>query len=140
MRSLAKSMCQEWDLKHSPTLQPEDLLYFVYLDEFASDWKELHPDDTDDISLWALEILIMASPAAAPVVEGTGGLRKIRYGKSGAGKRGSDRICYAYFPETNIILMMTAYRKNEQDTLSKRDKKGIREYLDQTGKWLNEHE
>lgn len=141
MRSLAKSMVQEWDLSHPPTMQPEDLLYFVYLDEFVDDWRNLFPNDKDEISLWALEILIMSNPTEAPVVPGTGGLRKMRFtdDSTDTGKSGGARICYAYFPEYCIVLMVMAYAKNAMETLTNDQKAGIKRFLAKANKWLADH-
>ena len=141
MKSLVKSMCQEWDLQHPPSMHPEDLLYFVHLDEFRDDWNSTCSDDVDELSLWALEILIMSDPEGPPVVSGTGGLRKIRFAPADTdkGKSGGIRICYAYFAEYHIVLMMMAYPKNRKDNLSAREKAGIKEYLEITRKWLDDN-
>jgi len=137
MKSLAKSMCQEWDLQHPPSIHPEDLLHFVYLDEFKDDWKSNYSGDDDELNLWALEILIMSDREGPPVVSGTGGLRKIRFAPAdkGKGKSGGIRVCYAYFPEYHIV----SYPKNRKDNLSSNEKAGIKEYLDITKKWLDEN-
>ena len=134
-------MCQEWDLQHPPSIHPEDLLYFVYLDEFKDDWKSNCSGDDDELSLWALEILIMRDPEGPPVVSGTGGMRKIRFAlpETDKGKSGGIRVCYTYFAEYHIVLMMMAYPKNRKDNLSSKEKAGIKEYLDITTKWLDEN-
>jgi hypothetical protein len=117
---------------------PQDLLQFVELDEFIDDWKALGLDDDDD--LWMLQIAIMADPAGAPVIEGTGGLRKLRFAPMdwNRGKRGAARVCYAYFEEHGIVLLCAAYDHHEKDNLSAQEKRGIKEYIDQIKKWLSE--
>ncbi|KAA1258629.1 Toxin HigB-2 [Rubripirellula obstinata] len=118
----------------------DELLYFVYLDEFQDDWKSIYSDDSDELSLWALEMLIMSDPEGPPIVAGTGGLRKVRFAiaESDQGKSGGVRVCYAYFAEYHIILMMMAYPKNRKDNLSANDKAGIKKYLAITEKWLEQ--
>jgi hypothetical protein len=111
----------------------------VYLDEFVSDWEALYPNDKDEVGLWALEILIMSNPEEPPVISGTGGLRKIRFGNENSGKSGASRICYAYFPEYSIVLMVLAYGKSSQSDLTAGQKAGIKQYLDYTQKWLEDH-
>lgn len=140
MRSLERSMCQEWTVNHSTDIAPEDLLHFVYLDEFKDDWKQLHGNDGDEVALWALEILIMSNPVAGDVIQGTGGLRKIRFvsEEDNRGKRGADRICYAYFPEHHLVLMVAAFSKNRKEDLSTEERKGIKKYLDSIAKWLDD--
>jgi hypothetical protein len=125
-------------VRYSEELKPEDLLHFVYLDEFLDDWQQLYGNDQDELSLWALEILIMSDPFAGDMVKGTGGLRKLRFGSSQAGKRKANRICYAYFPEHHLVLMILAYGKNRQSDLTSAERSGIKEYLEQVQKWLDE--
>jgi hypothetical protein len=125
-------------LMHPPELQPEDLLHFFQLDEFADDWQSLGFDIEED--LWALEIAIMANPEGGRVIPETGGLRKIRFGrvKHNIGKRGGVRVCYVYFKEHWTVLLVVAYGKNEKDDLAPDEKKHIREYIRRAQKWLNE--
>ena len=42
----------------------------------------------------AMEAAIVANPGAAPVIRGTGGIRKLRWMGSGRGKRGGIRTIY----------------------------------------------
>ena len=126
-------MCPEEELT------PEKLLHFVELDEFADDWSELELDLDRD--LWALQILIMSAPDAAPLIRGTGGLRKLRFAPEhwGKGKRGSVRVCYVYFPEHWTVLLVMAYRKSDKDDLSQAEKQGIRSYIRRIEKWFDKH-
>jgi len=130
MKFVGESMTSEWEVDHSASINPEDLLHFIYLDEFREDWDSLHPSDEDQMRLWALEIAIMGNPEGPPVIPGTGGLRKLRMAHEGkgGGKSGGDCVCYAYFPEHHFIVMVMAYSKNEQDNLSSDDKQGIKKY------------
>ncbi|MGW8257775.1 MAG: hypothetical protein ACWGMZ_09855 [Thermoguttaceae bacterium] len=86
-------------------LSPQDLLSFIELDEFINDWKKLGLNEDND--LFALQIAIMANPKGSPVIEGTGGLRKLRFAtrRSGRGKRGSARVCYVFFEDHAIVLL-----------------------------------
>lgn len=118
---------KEGRLVHPPTVTPLDLLTFVYLDQFEDDWKKLHPNDTDEMALSALETAIMVVPEGPPVIAGTGGLRKLRWieGEANKGKRGGIRVCYAYFPDHNTVLMVIAYGKTDKDNLTADQKKAI---------------
>jgi len=119
-------------------IRPEDFLHFIQLDEFAGDWKSLGFDIEDD--LWALEILLMSDPEQGDVVPGTGGLRKLRFGKGsrGIGKRKGVRICYVYFKEHWTVLLVAAYGKDEKDDLTEREKKYIREYIGRAKAWFDQ--
>lgn len=68
-------------------------------------------------------------------------MRKIRFAiaESDQGKSGGVRVCYAYFVEHHIVLMMMAYPKNQKDSLSATDKAGIKKYLAITENWLKEN-
>ena len=117
-------------------LRPEDFLHFIELDEFFEDWSALGLDLESD--LWDLQNAIMRAPAAAPVIPGTGGLRKRRFAPSAwrKGKSGAVRVCYVYFPEFAMVLLVVAYGKNEKDNLSEIEKQGIRSYISQAEDWL----
>lgn len=113
-----------------PQLQPSDFLHFIELDGFRDDWKALQLDDDD---LLALQVLMMLAPDRGAVVEGTGGLRKLRFSppRWNTGKSGALRICLAWFPRYYTVILVTAYAKNEQDNLEAGEKSAIAELLDQ---------
>jgi hypothetical protein len=109
-------------------IRPEDFVVFVELNGFTDDWYGLRLSDAD---LHALQLTIMANPKAPPVVPGAGRLRKIRYAplKSGKGKSGAIRVCYVYFEEYSVVLLVLAYPKNEKDELSNSEKKTIKKLI-----------
>ena len=65
-----------------------------------------------------MEAAIVADPDEAPVIRGTGGIRKLRWAGSGRGKRGGIRTIG---PEA--IYLLTAYAKADRDDLTSADKK-----------------
>jgi len=119
-------------------LDPEDLLHFVELDNFVDEWKACKLDVEADLG--ELMIGIMANPKAAPVIKGTGGLRKLRYSprKMSIGKRGAFRVCYVYFEEHWTIMLVTVYKKGRSDDLDADDKKAIRTIIAEIEKYLDE--
>ncbi|PQO42525.1 hypothetical protein C5Y93_27190 [Blastopirellula marina] len=110
------------------------------LDEFQDEWKELGLDIEND--LWALQLMIMSGPKDSPVIPGTGGLRKIRFapGRWKKGKSGAARICYVYFEEHWMVLLVTVYGKNEKDNLTEDEKAGIKQYIHMIEKFLSERD
>ncbi len=70
-----------------------------------------------------MEAAIAADPLAAPVIPGTGGIRKLRWAGLGRGKRGGIRTIYFYHAGPAAIYLLTAYAKAAQDDLSPADKK-----------------
>ncbi len=120
-------------------ISPEDFLHFYQLDGFVDAWKSLGFDEEED--LWALEISIMANPEAGEVISGTGGLRKMRFGKSHqkTGKRKGVRVCYVYFKEHWTVLLVVVYGKNKKTDLTQDEKKHIQDYIKRSKEWLNKN-
>jgi hypothetical protein len=110
---------------------PEKLLHFVETDEFVRRWTSLGLDA--EIDLWDLQDIIMRSPKVGHVIPGTGGLRKLRFARrhNHIGKRGGMRVCYVLFPQHYIVLLVTAYGKNQKDDLSAAEKRRIRAFIAQ---------
>jgi hypothetical protein len=65
-------------------------------------------------------------PLAGDLIKGTGGVRKLRWGLEGRGKRGGARIVYYYHSETMPIFALTAYAKNERADLRQADRNDFR--------------
>jgi len=118
-------------------ISPEDFLHFFQLDEFVDAWKVLGFDQEEDIC--TLETSIMANPEIGEVIPGSGGLRKMRFGKSRQrlGKRKGARVCYVYFKEYWTVLFVIAYGKNKKVDLTQDEKKDIQEYIKRSKEWLS---
>ncbi len=69
-----------------------------------------------------LEKALVNNPELGSVIQGTGGLRKVRLKSSSKGKRGGFRVCYFDFPENEQLFLIVIYGKNEQENISKDDK------------------
>lgn len=59
---------------------------------------------------------IAANPEAGNIVRGTGGCRKVRWSRSGAGKSGGARVIYFLAPDGTVWLLI-AYAKAKFDNL-----------------------
>lgn len=66
----------------------------------------------------ALQNVLVEMPGFGDIIQGSGGIRKIRWGASGRGKRGGARIIYYWATNHDQIFMLYAYPKNERDNLS----------------------
>jgi hypothetical protein len=106
----------------------EESLTFIETGVFTASWQRLRLTD-DDLS--ALQSSIMSRPKGQPVIQGTGGLRKIRFAAQGQsrGKSGGFRACYVYFDEFGVVLLVVVYPKNEKDNISAAHKKAIRQLI-----------
>jgi len=63
---------------------------------------------------------------AGELIPGTGGVRKLRWGLAGRGKRGGARVVYFYQNEAMPLFALTAYAKNERADLSQADRNDFR--------------
>jgi hypothetical protein len=84
---------------------------------------------TDD-EYAGLQNAIAANPEAGDVIRGSGGVRKLRWGLRGRGKRGGVRVIYYLRLRQGQIWMLTLYAKNETDTIPGAVLKKIKEELD----------
>jgi hypothetical protein len=64
--------------------------------------------------------MVAADPECGEVMQGTGGFRKVRIGRSGMGKRGGARLVYIFRNEGFPVFLVTAYPKNEKGNLTKK--------------------
>jgi len=62
------------------------------------------------------------NPTAGDLIVGTGGVRKLRWGLAGRGKRGGARVIYFHHDADMPLFVLTAYAKNERADLSQRDR------------------
>lgn len=60
---------------------------------------------------------------------GAGGLRKLRWGIEGRGKRGGVRVLYYWARRDGVILMLYLFPKNEQDDLTDAQKRHLLDYV-----------
>lgn len=62
-------------------------------------------------------------------MEGTGGIRKVRFPLENRGKSGSVRVCYTDFAEYEVTYLITAFTKNEQINLSNEEKNVLKKLV-----------
>ena len=83
--------------------------------------------DEDEYRL--LQITLAYSPDAGVLIQGGHGIRKIRWGAKGHGKRGGVRIIYYWAKSKNVILMLYIYAKNRQSDLTPSQIKALGEFV-----------
>ncbi len=86
----------------------------------------------DDDAYRALQNALMQNPEAGDVIEGTGGLRKIRQAdpRRGKGKRGGLRVIYYWWLGGAQFWLFTVYDKDQADDLSAEQRKVIKRLLE----------
>ena len=72
----------------------------------------------DDEDYRRLQIALMLRPEQGPIIRGAGGLRKVRWAKAGAGKRGGLRVIYYWASKESALFMLYAYSKSDQADLT----------------------
>ena len=65
------------------------------------------------------------NPEAGDVIPGTGGVRKMRWGRFGSGKRGGARVVYFYFRSDRPLYLLMAYAKAQATDLTPDEKKAV---------------
>jgi hypothetical protein len=99
---------------------------FIQTKLFTRLFDDLFTDD----DLAELEEYLIANPETGVVIPGSGGVRKMRWGAPGRGKRGGVRIiCYLRLRQERVWLL-TLYPKNETDAIPGRILKQIKDEID----------
>lgn len=73
----------------------------------------------------ALEQSIANDPDVGDVIKGLKGIRKMRFGFGGRGKRGGGRAVYYVVTTQGAAVMLKAYAKNEMSDLSPGDRRAL---------------
>jgi mRNA-degrading endonuclease RelE of RelBE toxin-antitoxin system len=71
---------------------------------------------TDDEYL-GLQAFLVRYPEAGNVVPGSGGVRKLRWGMAGKGKRGGVRLIYYFKKRESEIWLLTIYGKSQVENI-----------------------
>lgn len=61
-------------------------------------------------------------PQAGDLIEGTGGVRKLRWRRGGQGKSGGVRIIYYYHDEHMPLYLLTLFAKGDKANLTKAER------------------
>ncbi|NRB40958.1 MAG: type II toxin-antitoxin system RelE/ParE family toxin [Pseudomonadales bacterium] len=78
--------------------------------------------------LEALKEHIATTPKAGAVIQGTGGIRKLRWGRRADGKSGGLRTIYFYCNDSLPVYLVTMYPKSAKDTLTKAEKNELSKF------------
>jgi hypothetical protein len=83
----------------------------------SSVFERILPSYLDDDEYSELQQFLIQNPDAGEVVPGSGGVRKIRWARSGTGKRGGLRVIYFVRYKPNELWMLTLYSKAKHDNV-----------------------
>ena len=79
----------------------------------------------------AFAAYIAENPAAGAVVPGSGGIRKVRWGRAGFGKSSGVRVIYFAQIAQGEVILLTLYAKSKIDNLTGQKLKEIRRALEE---------
>ena len=100
---------------------------FVELPAF----ERYRSDYLDDNAFGDLQAFLLRNPEVGDVIEGTGGLRKMRFAdrRRGKGKRGGLRVIYYWWSAGMQFWLYTLYDKDEMADLTARQRKALKDML-----------
>ena len=102
----------------------ESKIFEKYRDDYLSD---------EEFRLFQAEL--MSDPKQGDVIQGTGGLRKLRVANKGEGKRGGSRVIYYFFDQKRRFYLLTIYGKSEMSDLTADQKHQLKTFMEV---WRNE--
>lgn len=108
---------------------------FVHTKVFDKRWHEMGCNDDD---LAVLQKAIADNPQGPPVIQGTGGIRKMRVTLEGRGKSGGARILYVDYVVKGIVGLLSAYPKSEKEDITDSEKKILRAISEEINKSLGD--
>lgn len=76
-----------------------------------------------------LQNYLVDRPNSGVIIQGTGGLRKLRWSSKNKSKRDGVRVIYYWQVSEDHLYMMTLYSKNEISNLSAADKKALKKII-----------
>lgn len=85
---------------------------------------------TSDADFAEFQMDLARNPEKGPVIEGTGGLRKVRWRLKGRGKSGGLRIIYLYVKVRGRIHLVFVFAKNEAEDMTPGQKKQLKVIVD----------
>jgi hypothetical protein len=77
-----------------------------------------------------LQLELVRNPEVGRVIQGTGGLRKLRWATSGRGKRGGARVIYFWHARSQHLLMLFVFPKNERADLTAAQRRALRKIVE----------
>jgi len=83
----------------------------------------------DDDQYRELQEVLVKDPELGDLIQGTHGLRKVRWRLPGTGKRGGTRVIYYWWVSNDQLLMLLVYPKNKQSDLTPEQKAVLSELV-----------
>lgn len=72
---------------------------------------------------------LLEDPERGDLIQGGGGIRKLRFARRGRGKRGGVRVIYYWVKDRHQVYFLVIYPKSQKDDLSDRETAVLRELV-----------
>ena len=100
-------------------------------------FTKLLPVYMDDDEYRLFQQALLLRPEIGDLIQGTGGLRKVRWRTRGKGKRGGIRIIYYYLSSHFRFYILTVYAKGQVTDLKADEKRVLARLMQE---WKDEQE
>ena len=100
------------------------MITVVELPEFMRCSKRLLTED----ELRNLINYLAARPTAGVIMQGTGGIRKIRWKREGTGKSSGVRVIYYFYNEKYPLFLLTVFGKSKKANLSRAERNELAKF------------
>lgn len=67
------------------------------------------------------------NPNAGNILQGTGGIRKLRFAREGSGKSGGYRVIYFFYSPNIPLFALNVFAKNEKDNISQAERNELKQ-------------
>ncbi len=81
----------------------------------------------NDADRTALVDYLAYNPTAGDLIQGIGGVRKLRWALKSRGKRSGARVVYDYHSTAMPLFVLTAYAKSDREVLSQKDRNDLKQ-------------
>lgn len=78
-----------------------------------------------DADYQALIAYLAEHPKAGDLMQGTGGIRKLRWARDGSGKSGGVRVIYYFHDDRIPLYLLTIFGKNEKANISQAERNAL---------------
>lgn len=86
-----------------------------------------------DAAYAQLQWYLLRNPEAGDLIQGGGGIRKVRWTAAGKGKRGGVRVIYYRASARGLFYMLDIYTKSDKKDITPDELKEVRKLLEE---WL----
>jgi mRNA-degrading endonuclease RelE of RelBE toxin-antitoxin system len=126
-------LAQVWVFGIVDVCAPMEYLMGMYTFIESSIFERELPIYLDDEEYAELQSFLMEHPESGDVVPGTGGVRKLRWKRSGTGKRGGLRLIYYVRHKPDEIWLFAIYSKARRESIPAHVLKAFKEgFIDES--------